>query len=345
MRITLLLLLTCLSPLAFAADKSAKDYLKNPDAWFAGEEGRRTTENILSFQADSGGWPKNMVTTEQPFAGDRKTLRATFDNGATMDELRFLARAFVATQDAKIRQAFDRGLKHILTAQYAHGGWPQFYPLSKQYHRHVTFNDGSMVRVMEFVREVSADARFAFVDAKTRAACREAFDRGVACILRCQIVVDGRPTVWCAQHDAETLLPAKARSYELPTFSGAESVGVLRLLMSIEKPSPEVKAAIEGAVKWFEASKITGMRIEAVDEPKAPRGKDHLLVKDPKAGPLWARFYDLKTGQPTFCDRDGVPKANFADIGYERRNGYAWFGTWPKVLLEREYPAWKKRNP
>jgi PelA/Pel-15E family pectate lyase len=98
-------------------------------------------------------------------------------------------------------------------------------------------------------------------------------------------------------------------------------------------------------VRWFEASKITGVRIQAVDDPKASRGKDHIVVKDPKAGPLWARFYDLKTGQPTFCDRDGVPKPNLADIGYERRNGYAWYGSWPRALLEREYPAWKKKNP
>src|SRR5205823_4923699 len=31
-------------------------------------------------------------------------------------------------------------------------------------------------------------------------------------------------------------------------------------------------------------------------------------------------------------------------IGYERRNGYAWLGSWPQGLLEKEYPAWKKRT-
>jgi hypothetical protein len=28
-----------------------------------------------------------------------------------------------------------------------------------------------------------------------------------------------------------------------------------------------------------------------------------------------------------------------AEIGYERRNGYAWCGTWPAALLEKDYPA------
>jgi len=85
-------------------------------------------------------------------------------------------------------------------------------------------------------------------------------------------VVDGQPTVWCAQHDAETLQPVKARAYELPSFSGAESVGIIRLLMSLEKPSPEIKAAIEGAVKWLDQHKVTGVRIDSVDDPKAPKG-------------------------------------------------------------------------
>jgi len=35
------------------------------------------------------------------------------------------------------------------------------------------------------------------------------------------------------QHDEKTLLPAGARTYELPSFSGAESVGIIKLLMEI----------------------------------------------------------------------------------------------------------------
>jgi hypothetical protein len=67
------------------------------------------------------------------------------------------------------------------------------------------------------------------------------------------------------------------------------------------------------------------------------------VVKDPAAPPLWARFYEIGTNRPIFSDRDGVAKHALAEIGYERRNGYAWLGTWPQHLLEREYPAWKQR--
>ncbi len=341
--LALLLLLGC--ALASAAEKGARDFLKKPESWFASAEAKQVGAVILSYQADSGGWPKNTDTVSQAYTGKREDLHATFDNGATTDELRFLARIFNATKDEVYRRAFDKGLAHVLVAQYAHGGWPQYYPLSKQYHRHVTFNDNSMVRLLEFVREVKHDARYAFVDAKQREACQTAFDKGVACILKCQIVVDGQPTVWCAQHHAETLQPVTARAYELPSFSGSESVGIVRLLLSLEKPTPEVKAAIAGAVKWFEQHKLTGIRVESVDDSKAPKGKNRVVVKDPKAEPLWARFYDLKSGLPYFCDRDGVAKPNLADIGYERRNGYSWYGSWPRDLLEKDFPKWKQAHP
>jgi hypothetical protein len=39
-----------------------------------------------------------------------------------------------------------------------------------------------------------------------------------------------------------------------------------------------------------------------------------------------------------------VAKHDLAEIGYERRNGYAWLGTWPQRLLEQEYPAWKRQR-
>lgn len=342
-------MLRLLLPLLFAcslvaAEKGARDFLKKPDAWFGSPEARQIAGHLLSYQCEAGGWPKNTDTVSRPFVGDRAKLMPTFDNGATTDELRFLARAFAATQETSFRAAFDRGLDYVLRAQYPNGGWPQFFPLRKGYYDRITFNDNAMVRVMEFVREVAREPRYGFVDPKVRAACQEAFERGITCILKCQIIVDGRPTVWCAQHDEKTFAPAKARAYELPSYSGAESVGITRLLMSLDKPSAEVKAAIEGAMTWFEAHKIAGIRIEAVDDAKAPKGKDHVVVKDSQAPALWARFYDLKTGQPFFCDRDGVPKPALADIGYERRNGYSWYGPYARDLLEKDYPAWKRRN-
>jgi PelA/Pel-15E family pectate lyase len=339
----LLALAALLAGDAWAAErKSAGSFLRQPEAWFAGGEARTAADIILTFQSDAGGWPKNIDTVSKPFEGARSELAPTFDNGATCDELRFLARVFTATRDGKYRAAFDRGLAYVLNAQYANGGWPQSYP-ARGYSRDVTFNDEAMVRLMRFVRDAVGQPGFAFLDEAQRKACQAAFDKGIGCILKCQIRVEGRPTVWCAQHDPETLAPSRARAFELASFSGGESVGVTRLLMSLEKPSPAVKAAVEGAVAWFERAKLAGIRLEQRDDPLGRDGKNRVVVDEPHAPPLWARFYDLKTGRPFFCDRDGVPKATLAEIGYERRNGYDWYGTWPLDLLEKDYPAWKQR--
>jgi pectate lyase len=318
-------------------------YLKKADDWFAGDEAKQIAANILSYQSELGGWPKNVSTTDAPFKGDRKSLQPTYDNGATTDELRFLARIYAATKDATYRAAFDRGLDYVLNGQYANGGWPQYHPPPKSYHRHITFNDDAIVRLLELVREVAKDKTYAFVDDARRKAAATAFDRGIGCILKCQIKVDGKLTAWCAQHDEVDFRPRPGRAYELATLSGGESVGITRLLMSLDDPAPEVVRAVEGAVKWFEAAKLTGIRLDVVKDEKGPRGVNKVVVKDPAAPPLWARFYSIETNRPVFADRDGVAKANLADIGYERRNGYAWYGTWPQKLLEVEYPAWRKR--
>src|SRR5262249_53228012 len=89
-------------------------YLTRPASWFATAEARRTAARIPPYQADRGGWPKNIDTTAGPYTGDRKKLKGTFDNGATTDELRFLARIHTATKEKRYLAAFEKGLAHIL---------------------------------------------------------------------------------------------------------------------------------------------------------------------------------------------------------------------------------------
>jgi PelA/Pel-15E family pectate lyase len=126
------------------------------------------------------------------------------------------------------------------------------------------------------------------------------------------------------------------------SLSGAESVGIVRLLMSLDEPGPRVVSAVEGAVAWFEAAKLKGIRMRVQKDEKYPRGRDRVVVKDASAPPMWARFYEIGTNRPLFADRDGVAKYELAQIGHERRNGYAWLGYWPRQLLEKEHPAWKR---
>ena len=327
---TLLVLAATLNAATPAANLTTK-----PDSWFLSDEGRKTVECILSWQSEQGDWPKNTDTSKKEFSGDRSKLKGTFDNGATTGELRILARAFRATNDARYKNAFLAGFDHILKAQYPNGGWPQYFPLSKQYHRHITFNDGAMIRLMEFLRETAASGDYAFLDKDRRAAALKAVERGIECIVKCQVSVNGTPTVWCAQHDEVTLAPADARSYELASLSGAESAGILIYLMSLDKPTPEIIRAVKAGVAWFESSKIEGFRYKRSNtEPN--------LTKDASAPPLWARFYELKSNRPFFCDRDGVVKYDVEEIGGERRKGYSWYGNAGEKVA-KAYAKWPHR--
>ncbi len=317
-------------------------YAKQSVEWFQSEEGRRIADNVITWQTSHGDWPKNRDTASEPFEGKSEDLHGTFDNSATINELRFLARAFRATNEPRYEQAFLKGLSHILEAQYPNGGWPQFYPLSKGYPRHITFNDNAMVRILELLRDVSESSDYGFLETGYRTQAEAAVTKGINCILRTQIKQNGKLTAWCAQHDEKTLAPAWARSYEPPSISGAESVGVVRFLMSVEEPTPEIIAAVEGAVEWFRSVAIHGIRLEAFTD--AEEQKDKRVVADPDAGPIWARFYELGTNRPVFLDRDSVVRYSFSELGHERRNGYAYYGGWAAKLLTDAYPQWREKH-
>ena len=317
-------------------------YTKQSAEWFQSEEGRRIADNVLTWQTPHGSWPKNRDTASEPFDGKSDDLHGTFDNSATTGELRFLARAFRATNEPHYQQAFLKGLSHILEAQYPNGGWPQFYPLSKGYHRHITFNDNAMVRILELLRDVSESSDYGFLETEYHTKAKAAVTKGIDCILRTQIKQEGKLTAWCAQHDEKTLAPAWARSYEPPSLSGAESVGVVRFLMSVEEPTPAIIAAVEGAAAWFRSATIHGIRLETFTDAEGQ--KDKRVVADPDAAPIWARFYELGSNRPIFLDRDSVVRYSFSELGQERRNGYAYYGGWAAKFLTDEYPQWREKH-
>lgn len=323
-------------PATLYGDTPAEKLLKKPAKWFASDEGQRTLGNVLSWQTKVGDWPKNMDPTKAPYDSKHKKPSGTFDNGATTGELRLLARAFRFTSDSKFKAAFLHGFDHILKAQHANGGWPQHYPFGDSYHRHITFNDGAMIRLMQLLRDIANEDDYKFIDQDRRAAATNAFQRGLQCIVKCQVKVDGVPTVWCAQHHAQTLVPVQARSYEHPSLSGAESAGVLRFLMDLDQPNPEVVRAVQAGAAWFQSAQINGYRYN--------RGKTVIAItEDANASPLWARFYEINTNRPIFSDRDGIIKYDIQQIGDERRGGYTWYGNWGKNVL-KAYAKWPHRK-
>lgn len=187
----------------------------------------------------------------------------TIDNDATTTEIYFISRVYNATGEERYKAAAMKGIDYLFEAQYDNGGWPQCYPRTGSYHVQIQYNDDSNINVLELMREIYTEGSiYSFLPDSYKQKARIAFNKGVECILKTQIQRDGKLTAWCAQYDPVTLEPAKARAYELVSLSGQESDNIVLFLMSLENPSQEIRNAIEGAVAWFEKSKIEGIKKE-----------------------------------------------------------------------------------
>ncbi|NDW11939.1 pectate lyase [Bacteroides sp. 214] len=308
----------------------------NPE-FFKTEEARRVGDQVLAYQRVTGGWPKNidmarkMSNEELRNVLKEKTRQddSTIDNNATTMQMIFLARLYQQTNDTRYRDAFASALEYLLSGQYDNGGWPQFWPNPQGYQTHITFNDDAIVNTLELFDDIiAAESPYDgnLVDKAMRKRLSKAFDKGIEIILATQIIVNGERTVWCQQHDRETLKPASARAYELPSYCSQESAGIIRLLMTLPKPNAQVKKAIHGAMKWFDTYKLTGLRVERTGGWGEQTERNTRLVEDPQATPIWGRYYDLEFCEPYVCDRDGIPRRRLEEIGVERRTGYSWYG-------------------
>jgi PelA/Pel-15E family pectate lyase len=320
---------------------------------------KRTTlkaENILLWQRNNGGWPKephnsfngyNRQQTPEEIqeAMNKKTFTdTTIDNNHTTGEVRILLEAYKNTNNIDYLVAAVKGVEYLFTAQYANGGWPQYYPLRNNYSRHITFNDNAMYNVMMLMKDIyTTQANTQYFPEAFKETAKNSFYKGIEVIVNTQNLIDGIRTAWCAQHHASTLEPVKARDYELISNSGSESVGVVRVLMSVENPSQNIIEAVKAAVSWFNSVKLLNITTQRITDSSQPTGEDVIVVNSP-GDVIWGRFYDLETNQPFFCGRDGVKKSSLSEIDNERRTGYAWYGGWPKNLLNYEFQNWKEKN-
>lgn len=312
-------------------------------------------EKMLLYQRSVGGWPKAIGDVKVDYAkplsaAQRASLRdeasrndATIDNNATIREIRYLAEAFQKTNNLAYRSAAEKGISYLLKMQYPNGGFPQYYPDNSGYRHAITYNDNAMIQALEVLREVAEQkGNFGIMNSGLIPGAKQAVARGLDCILKTQYVQNGKLTAWCAQHDEKTLLPVKARAFELASLSGMETVNIVRFLMEVDNPSPEIKKSVAAAVAWLDAVKLSGYAVKLINAPQEPTGKDRVIV--PEAGSvIWARFYDLETNKPIYVGREGVKKATLAEIENERRAGYAYAGVWPSNLLTKEYPRWQKK--
>jgi PelA/Pel-15E family pectate lyase len=308
-----------------------------------------TAEKMLVYQLGNGGWPKQLedksvvnygaTLTPELLAKIKATkdLHATFDNRATSREVVYLIQAYKKKQNKAYLTAAEKGLDYILAAQYANGGWPQYYPDKTLYRSEITYNDDAMINVLNILQDIVTQKNdFEVVNPTYIKKAEKAIVKGIDCIIKTQVKQNGVLTIWAAQYDKDSMLPAKARAFEPASLSTSESAGIVRFLMRLKNPSPEVKSAVAAAVKWFYTYKIAGYRFD--------RNKNISALVADNTSMAWARFYDIEKNTPIFGDRDNTIKTKLEELSPERRNGYAWYGNWGQKLIEKEYPKWLSTN-
>lgn len=311
---------------AAAEDYPWSDYLKQSADWFGSAEAISVADDCITYQIQNeGGWRKGMATEQ---TGD--WAHSTVDNDATTSQIRILMRVYGKTGQQKYFDCAMRGVECLFRMQYANGGYMQVLNTPGTYHAHITLNDAAYVHILDIMKEMSTKTGdFTAVSDSYAQRAKQSLEAAVDCLLKMQITVNGVKTAWCQQHDENTLAPAQARAYELPSVCTSESAGIVTFLYKYaqETGRSDIAAAVNAAIEWFK--KVALYDIEWVSE-----NGDKVVKQKQGAGPIWARFYDLEKQIPLFSDRDSSVHYNVAEISQERRTGYAWYGNWGKNVIK-----------
>lgn len=309
-------------------------------------------EKMMVYQLPNGGWGKHMSDkkdVDYKKKIDPKLLKiiktgdnnlATIDNNATSKEINGLINAYSTTKNPAYLKSAEKGIQYLLSMQYENGGFPQYFPNSAIYRKQVTYNDNAMINVLTILYNISEGKEgFDAVSSQLKDKSKVALQKGISCILKTQVLQNGKLSIWADQYNEVTLVPEKARAFEPMSLATGESVNIVKFLM-MQPVTPEIEKSIRSAVQWFKESKIDGYTYNVSRESE----KAIRTLRKKEGSAVWARFYDIPTNKPVFGDRDGSVKFNYEDVSEERRMGYSWYNESGTKLIENEFPKWVKRN-
>lgn len=270
------------------------------------EGARACAECLFAGQYVSGGWGasiefgaaerrKHAYRVEGAKGKSKKQRNlSTLDDDKSQSALRFLMKLDRALEfrDTRLGEAVRYGLRSLLSAQHANGGWaqvwdgavgangvkdlratvpdswPREYP-GGEYWWHYTFNDGNISRVLETLW--LADAIYGELG------FRDAILRCGEFVLLAQLP-DPQPA-WAQQYNRQ-MQPAWGRKFEPPAVSGGESQSVVQTVLDLYVATGDSRylRSAERAIAYLESSKLPDGRL--------------------------ARFYELGTNRPLYMTKD-----------------------------------------
>ncbi|MDF1811733.1 MAG: pectate lyase [Verrucomicrobiales bacterium] len=284
-----------------------------------------TGRALALCQLSSGGWTSSF-DFDPDFAskyhlrsdldsGDtepgKRKIRSTLDDNKTQSALLLMLELAVLPEtagDKEIQRAWAFGLESLIAAQRPDGGWPQQFdgpanadlPVRKasypeqwskkwpkpRYEHFVTLNDGNLYHVMHLLlraHELTGSEQ-AFASAEKLGDF----------FLRAQMP-DPQPA-WAQQYD-ENMHPTWARKFEPPAISSVESFSTTEALLVLWAATGKetYRKAIFPALDWLESVQLDN-------------GK-------------WARFYELETGRPLYCEAETY-KVTYDDSNLPTHYGF-----------------------
>jgi len=263
----------------------------------------QTAHALVNSQLKSGGWSSGFdlasagrrkyayrVDSEVDSENFRRNNQTTFDDNKSQSALTLLMHVDEALlfSDAKIHEAVQYAISHMLAAQYPNGAWPQQYSeapvaadypilaatypetwprtyLRARYTAYYTLNDNNMSDIVDMLFEAERIYQ--------RDDCRKAAMRTGEFFLLAQMP-DPQPG-WAQQYNSQ-MEPVWARKFEPASITGGESQAVMKTLIKI--------------------SQFTGQKKFLDPIPRAVAYYRKSLLSD---GQL-ARFYELKTNTPLY---------------------------------------------
>ena len=281
-----------------------------------------TANALVKGQYCSGGWdyiiefdpakrkqyPYRVDGACTPGAPESRRV-STLDDNVTQGATRLLMRVDreMKFQDARIHEAARFALDSLVKAQYPNGAWPQRFnqfPDPKQfpvkrasypdswprtwpgtnYQGHYTFNDNSIVDVIDLMLEATRiydEPRF-----------MAAAERGGDFIILAQMP-DPQPG-WAQQYDQD-MRPAWARRFEPPSITGGESQSVMQMLLILycETGNKKYLEPLPRALEYYRRSIL----------PPVDRPSEHRARACPPGTTCMARFYELKTNRPLYITK------------------------------------------
>lgn len=323
---------------------------------------REICENIILFQRDNGGWPKDYdmrakLTPEQrdKVIATRNAKDTSYDNHNIHSQIVYLAKVYTITNDKRHAGSCLRGLDYVFKSQLRSGGWPSWWPGGgDSFKGHFTFNDGVTIGCMQLLRDAANGINgFAWLDDATRRRAREAMAQGVRGLLATQYITKaGVLTAWGQQHYPDTLKPAPARPFELACLTPQDTSEIVDFLMEIKTPGEEIMRSIVAATEWLRKTRLTDYHLDKREAPpekyyksENARTTDLHVLREPNSKPIWAREYDMEKHVPIFAGEDAVPKYDFNELSRMERNRTPWFGNYGDKILKTRYPDWLEKNP